>query len=155
MNLNITYSGFRYSAFHPGGEYYHHPFCRYVKQFPSHLPEESRICDKVGVYHDNRIVPACEDHIELYDFLLSAFAPESNDQHNVQHSPPLSDSSSVSLENIPKKIDLADECCVCESKENKLMTPCLHVICFSCYQNLKTRTCPLCRTSLEKFVYRL
>lgn len=49
--------------------------------------------------------------------------------------------------------DISTECCVC-MEQTIMSTNCNHNLCHSCYSKLKTKICPLCRSSLDThYVY--
>ena len=146
--MNYSYCGFRFSAFPPNDHIF---TCQYIKNFPQNVPEELRMCNKIGTYNENRILPACDEHVELYNIMWSSLSrpvisPFVSTQNNIQKK---------NFEQIPRAIIVSEECCVCYSKENKLLTACQHVICFPCYHSLENLNCPVCRCSIDQFLYRL
>ena len=60
------------------------------------------------------------------------------------------------LKDIPMCVDVESECPVCLEGVDMLSLPCRHVLCFSCYSQLRTQNCPVCRAEIvQSFVRRL
>jgi hypothetical protein len=148
QTLEVSFCGFRESALYPWGEFYNSFTCRYVNGFPSSASENSRLCGDFGTHDGHRFIPACEQHREFYEMLINQRI----------HVTPQNTCSQVKkqLHNIPKAIEISNECCVCYTKENKLLIGCLHVICYSCYSSLQNISCPQCREPIDnKCLHRL
>jgi hypothetical protein len=57
----------------------------------------------------------------------------------------------INLHCVPKALDRAGECPVCDGKENLfLLSLCGHTICFDCIKKITTDFCPCCRTKIEE-----
>ena len=60
------------------------------------------------------------------------------------------------LEDIPRNLEVSSECSVCAEGVDLLSLPCRHIACFSCYRQLQSDTCPMCRANIPReFVRRL
>ena len=60
------------------------------------------------------------------------------------------------LEDIPRDFESTNECSVCSESVDLLSLPCRHIACFSCYRQLQSDTCPMCRANIPReFVRRL
>lgn len=60
------------------------------------------------------------------------------------------DRKNISLDEIPKAIERSMDCVVCFEKDNALLLPCGHTVCFSCVQSLSKKSCPMCRCIFSK-----
>ena len=54
---------------------------------------------------------------------------------------------------IKKKKECNDDCAICLESVgafNRVVTPCGHVFCFTCMDDYKGTTCPICRSTIRK-----
>lgn len=63
-------------------------------------------------------------------------------------------SEGISSNFLPPKIFIIDECICCmENVPNKVIIPCGHqCLCSGCYQNLRNKNCPICRTNITQII---
>jgi hypothetical protein len=114
-------------------------------------------------------LPVCRTHRSEYlayqEYLTVAVVPELSNDEQQQFANALQEQETepiqqrhmhTTLEDIPRNLESTNECSVCSEGVDLLSLPCRHVACFSCYRQLQSDTCPMCRASIPReFVRRL
>ena len=129
-----------------------------------------QLCTKPGAFRTRAYgyVPACREHQDAFcreqwqsrvdRVMLLLHQMEQEDDEVQERHAELAHSVTpeVTLESIPKLVDATTECTVCLESESLLSMSCRHVVCYSCYQRLETKNCPVCREKIDrKFIRRL
>jgi len=116
------------------------------------LPTLARIPSAIPVFEE----PAQDEHIDMRLF-TSGGARTGEERISSRARRPITLSTpKFSYESFPLHIDPSSECSVCMAGEKLLSLTCRHVACVSCYNELRVKTCPVCRANIiHTFVRRL
>ena len=89
---------------------------------------------------------ADQNHHIMLEFILQAVEDAAAQQN--MFVVPRADREERTFENIPAAIEISLECSVCSASEQRILLPCQHVICFTCFGKVGT-SCPVCRTMID------
>ena len=120
--------------------------CLYINGLTGVTCGAPSVRDEYGV-----LTCACPSHLSDFRLGLSVriWVLDNQSETNERHV-----HSGFVVDDIPMYIEPAAECSVCTESVNLLSLPCRHVTCISCYNQLQTKKCPMCRCEIVHFFVR-